>query len=230
MPDTNGCVALQLRLSIDVLTFVSSCFSVRCQWKFYMANTDALIWVVDSTDCERIDSDGSEYDFSSSRVELHKGLLEDELRDAVVLVFATKQDVAGAMTPAEVSERLGLPLIKSHQWHVQGCCGTTAEGLYEGLQWMTEAVKRQVKTKPKVVRPAEAAAASSVPLSGPPPQKPVVTRLKPPPVSQRRKLDAISSDNPDVLAVKGDDDPLAPASVSPSVPATVPTAPSLTTA
>ena len=40
-------------------------------------------------------------------------LLEDELRDAVVLVFANKQDLPNAMNVSEVTEKLGLRSMRS---------------------------------------------------------------------------------------------------------------------
>lgn len=35
-------------------------------------------------------------------------LQEDELRDAVLLVFANKQDLPNAMSAAEITDKLGL--------------------------------------------------------------------------------------------------------------------------
>ena len=44
---------------------------------------------------------------------------EDELKDAIVLVFANKQDLPNAMSVGEVQTALGLPGLKSRQvWHV----------------------------------------------------------------------------------------------------------------
>ena len=42
-------------------------------------------------------------------------LHEDELRDAVLLVFANKQDLPNAMTAAEVTDRLGLNQIRNRR-------------------------------------------------------------------------------------------------------------------
>merc|ERR1712106_460168 len=52
---------------------------IRPLWRHYFQNTQGLIFVVDSSDRERI---------QESHDELHKMLNEDELRDAIVLVFA----------------------------------------------------------------------------------------------------------------------------------------------
>ena len=51
-------------------------------WRYYFNNTDAIIFVVDSSDVERI---------LEARDELHRMLSEDELKNAILLVFANKQ-------------------------------------------------------------------------------------------------------------------------------------------
>ncbi|KAK2727385.1 hypothetical protein QYM36_008020 [Artemia franciscana] len=72
---------------------------IRPLWRHYFQNTQGLIFVVDSNDRERI---------GEAQDELQKMLSEDELRDAVVLVFANKQDLPNAMSPAELTDRLGF--------------------------------------------------------------------------------------------------------------------------
>lgn len=64
-------------------------------------------------------------------------LQEDELRDAVLLVFANKQDLPNAMTAAEVTDKLHLHVIKNRNWFIQSTCATTGDGLYEGLDWLS---------------------------------------------------------------------------------------------
>ena len=75
-----------------------------------MQNTDGLIFVVDSNDRERI---------AEARDELNRMLAEDELRDAVVLVFANKQDLPHAMNPAEITDKLGLHNMRNRNWYIQ---------------------------------------------------------------------------------------------------------------
>merc|ERR1712194_513310 len=87
-----------------------------------------LIYVVDSNDRDRVED---------AREELTKMLNEDEMRDAVVLVFANKQDLPNAMTAAEVTEKLGLSNLRHRQWFIQSACATTGDGLYEGLDWLS---------------------------------------------------------------------------------------------
>ncbi|MFQ6627548.1 hypothetical protein Gotur_004766 [Gossypium turneri] len=63
------------------------------------------------------------------------------MSNAIILVFANKQDLKGAMTPMEVSEGLGLFDIKNRKWHIQGTCALRGDGLYEGLDWLSETLK-----------------------------------------------------------------------------------------
>ena len=62
---------------------------------------------MDSSDKERVDV---------AREELMRMLGEDELRDAVVLVFANKQDM-GVMSVPEITEKLGLHTLR-RDWYI----------------------------------------------------------------------------------------------------------------
>lgn len=57
---------------------------IRPLWRHYYQNTQGIIFVVDSNDRERI---------SEAREELQRMLNEDELREALLLIFANKQDL-----------------------------------------------------------------------------------------------------------------------------------------
>jgi len=107
---------------------------IRPLWRHYFQNTQGLIFVVDSNDRERI---------AEARDELNRMTNEDELREAVVLVFANKQDLPNAMTPAEITEKLQLNTFRNRSWFIQAACATQGQGLYEGLDWLsTELAKR----------------------------------------------------------------------------------------
>ncbi|MTV28846.1 hypothetical protein FTX61_26250, partial [Nitriliruptoraceae bacterium ZYF776] len=94
----------------------------------YFQNTQGLIFVVDSNDRDRV---------VEARDELHRMLNEDELRDAVLLVFANKQDLPNAMNAAEITDKLGLHSLRQRHWYIQSTCATSGEGLYEGLDWLS---------------------------------------------------------------------------------------------
>ena len=43
-------------------------------------------------------------------------IVQDELRDAVLLVFANKQDLPNAMNAAEITDKLGLHSLRQRHW------------------------------------------------------------------------------------------------------------------
>ncbi|XP_038976433.1 ADP-ribosylation factor 2-like [Phoenix dactylifera] len=101
---------------------------IRPLWRHCFQNTQGLIFVVDSNDRDRI---------VEARDELHRMLNEDELRDAVLLVFANKQDLPNAMNAAEITDKLGLHSLRQRHWYIQSTCATSGEGLYERLDWLS---------------------------------------------------------------------------------------------
>jgi ADP-ribosylation factor protein 1 len=96
-------------------------------WRHYFVNTSALIFVVDSTDRERI---------GEAADELHKMLAEEEMRACPVLVFANKQDMPTALSVPELTDRLGLFHLRDRKWFIQASCAPSGDGLYEGLDWV----------------------------------------------------------------------------------------------
>merc|ERR1712115_415703 len=106
---------------------------IRPLWRHYFQNTQGIIFVVDSNDRDRI---------VEAREELQRMLNEDELRDALLLVFANKQDLPNAMNAAEVTDKLGLHSLRQRAWYIQSTCATTGDGLYEGLEWLANALKK----------------------------------------------------------------------------------------
>ncbi|XP_065185241.1 ADP-ribosylation factor-like protein 1 [Sycon ciliatum] len=106
--------------------------SIRPYWRCYYANTDAVIYVVDSADRDRM---------GISKNELISMLEEEELKKAILLVFANKQDLEGALTPAEVSRELGLSALKSRTWQIFKTSATQGAGLEEAMEWLTNALK-----------------------------------------------------------------------------------------
>jgi small GTP-binding protein len=127
-------------LSVETVDYKNISFTVwdvggqdkiRPLWRHYYQNTQGIIFVVDSNDEERIDdSKGCEH---SAKDELHRMLSEDELRDAVLLVFANKQDLPNAMPVNKITERLGLNTLRHRQWYIQSCCATTGMALPPSL-------------------------------------------------------------------------------------------------
>ncbi|KAL7677389.1 hypothetical protein ACOME3_003626 [Neoechinorhynchus agilis] len=105
---------------------------IRPLWRHYYQNTQGLIFVVDSNDRERV---------TEAKDELMRMVQEDELRDAILLIFANKQDLPNAMSAAEITDKLGLHSLRNRNWYIQATCATTGDGLYEGLDWMSNQLR-----------------------------------------------------------------------------------------
>ena len=117
--------------------------SIRPYWRCYYQNTNAVIYVVDSADHDRM---------GISKQELIAMLEEEELKDAALIVFANKQDLPvrhreiergnrwsgshtcrahlaltarcacastqNALSCEQIADRLGLASLKSRQWAI----------------------------------------------------------------------------------------------------------------
>lgn len=130
--------------NVETLEFRGALFTVwdvggqdriRALWKHYYANTDGIVYVLDSADKERVEL---------AAEELRLMLGESELTGVACLVYANKQDLPGALGTSEVAMRLGLRGERrrgQRQWHVQPSCAKSGEGLVEGLSWLWDAVK-----------------------------------------------------------------------------------------
>ncbi|KAI8781393.1 transcriptional activator protein Pur-beta isoform X6 [Biomphalaria glabrata] len=119
--------------NVETVTYKSVKFNVwdvggqdkiRPLWRHYFTGTQGLIFVVDCADRDRIDE---------ARQELHRIINDREMRDAIILVFANKQDLPDAMKPHEVQEKLGLTRIRDRNWYVQPSCATTGSEGGSGL-------------------------------------------------------------------------------------------------
>uniref|UniRef100_A0A3P8RYP2 ARF GTPase 5 n=1 Tax=Amphiprion percula TaxID=161767 RepID=A0A3P8RYP2_AMPPE len=69
-------------------------------------------------------------------------LQEDDLKEAVLLVFANKQDLPNALTVSELTDRLGLHALRNKTWHIESTCATQGTGLYEGLDWLSKELSK----------------------------------------------------------------------------------------
>jgi len=107
---------------------------IRPLWRHYFQNTQGLIFVVDSAGRERA---------AEAAEELTKMLGEDEMRDAILLVFANKQDLPNAMAASELTDKLGLNSLRGKRWYIQSTCATQGQGLYEGLDWLSNEITKR---------------------------------------------------------------------------------------
>eukprot|EP00936_MAST-01D_sp_MAST-1D-sp1_P002504 g2504.t1 len=106
--------------------------SIRPYWRCYYPNTDALIFVVDSADHDRL---------KIAKQELFAMLEEEELKDAILLIFANKQDQKGAYNAAQITEAMELSKIKNRQWSIQETAAIKGQGMFEGFDWLVTCIK-----------------------------------------------------------------------------------------
>ena len=111
--------------------------SIRSYWRNYFEETDGLIWVVDSADRRRL---------RDCRDELAGLLSQEKLAGASLLVFASKQDLAGALPCDEIAAALGLgsPAFATRHWHICPCSAVTGEGLIGGIDWLVADIGSRV--------------------------------------------------------------------------------------
>ncbi|XP_050696035.1 E3 ubiquitin-protein ligase TRIM23-like [Eriocheir sinensis] len=101
---------------------------LRPLWRHYYFNTQAVIFVVDATDVERL---------PEAQTELTKLMTERELKDASLLIFANKENCEHALDMPTLTDSLGLhKLCLGRSWHIQPCDAQSGTGLHQGLDWL----------------------------------------------------------------------------------------------
>jgi len=105
--------------------------SIRPYWRCYYSNTDAIIYVVDSGDRDRM---------GISKQELVSMLEEEELKSAILVVLANKQDIEGAMSVTEVHQALGLESLKNRTFQIFKASAVKGDGLEESMEWLSNAL------------------------------------------------------------------------------------------
>ena len=83
--------------------------AIRPYWKNYYDNTDGMVFVVDSSDEERL---------GECVEELQSLLAEEALGKVPLLVYANKQDLQFALEAEEVLEKLKLMDISERTWNI----------------------------------------------------------------------------------------------------------------
>jgi len=129
---------------------------MRRMWSNYFDDIDAIIFVVDSNESNRV----NEVKDDNAKQELYKLLSDERLSDAVLLIMANKQDLPHAINTNEMVQRLALEqhLNQERLWHIQETCATSGDGLFEALDWLSNVLaarpsthKRKKKSKRKQV-------------------------------------------------------------------------------
>lgn len=103
---------------------------IHSQWRHYFSQFAAVIFIVDSTEVERLD----EAAYALSYFLDFTGTRED--RDVPLLVYANKQDLEGAKSTREISEALKLGELRDRRWKILACSAIDGMGVTEGMDWL----------------------------------------------------------------------------------------------
>ncbi|NHJ85546.1 MAG: GTP-binding protein [Asgard group archaeon] len=102
----------------------------RTLWGTLMKGSSAIIFVIDSSDRERIEE---------AKNELWKVLMDPLYPDAPLLIVANKQDKEGAMSIEELIRACDLDQpekVGNRSWHIQPTVATTGQGVEEAIKWI----------------------------------------------------------------------------------------------
>ncbi|NXF57194.1 ARL14 protein, partial [Ciccaba nigrolineata] len=112
---------------------------MRPVWCNFLENADGLLYVVDSSDKQRLEESKKEFEL----------ILKNEfLKSVPVVMLANKQDLPGALNAEEITRRFNMKKYCSDRnWYVQPCCAITGEGLSEALQRLTTFAKHFSRSK-----------------------------------------------------------------------------------
>ena len=101
---------------------------LRPYWRCYFQKTNAIVFVIDSTDKDRLDT---------VKNELFLLIQEEELQGVPIAILANKQDLEGALSDIQISEIVGLSEIKNNQWAIFKTVAKTGVGLENAFKWLT---------------------------------------------------------------------------------------------
>jgi signal recognition particle receptor subunit beta len=67
---------------------------------------------------------------------------EAELQARPLLVLANKQDLENALSDADISQYMGLPLLKDRPWAIFPCSALSGEGLKEAMNQLVKMLEK----------------------------------------------------------------------------------------
>ena len=110
----------------------------RTLWENYYRTTNGIIFVIDSSDKTRL---------FVAREELHRLLVHPDMStcNIPILFFANKVDLRDALSDMAVSFALSLETITNKSWHICSSNALKGEGIVEGIEWLSSAIKTSFK-------------------------------------------------------------------------------------
>ncbi|XP_069118439.1 ADP-ribosylation factor-like isoform X2 [Argopecten irradians] len=108
---------------------------VRALWRHYFAGTQGLVYVVDSTDKERL---------PEAAEELFRVLENPDMsRNCPVVVIANKNDKHNAVNTSEIVDTMNLHSLRNRKWNVHTSSAVTGEGIGQAFQELGKLIKER---------------------------------------------------------------------------------------
>ncbi|NXS01741.1 ARFRP protein, partial [Oxylabes madagascariensis] len=110
----------------------------------YYAESHGVIYVIDSTDEERL---------SESKRAFEKMITSEALEGVPILVLANKQDVETCLSIPDIKTAFTfsdcINKIGKRDCLTQACSALTGKGVNEGIEWMVKCVVRNIHRPPR---------------------------------------------------------------------------------
>ncbi|XP_075898132.1 ADP-ribosylation factor-like protein 11 isoform X1 [Nelusetta ayraudi] len=106
---------------------------MRPNWRFYLDDCQAIVFVVDSSEPSRL---------PEAQKVLKKVLKNEKLRNVPVMVLANKKDLPDSMTIREISTQLQLPSYTDRLWEIQACSALQGLGLKQAFMSISKLIKK----------------------------------------------------------------------------------------
>uniref|UniRef100_A0A8C6U139 ADP-ribosylation factor-like protein 6 n=1 Tax=Neogobius melanostomus TaxID=47308 RepID=A0A8C6U139_9GOBI len=106
--------------------------ALRNNWKYYLDEVQALVFVVDSTDKERL----------PEAAKALKRILTDKVEGVPLMVLANKKDLPNSMTIREIANQLNLPALQDRRWEIQACSAHKGLGLNQAFTSVCKMIKK----------------------------------------------------------------------------------------
>lgn len=116
--------------------------ALRDQWKHYFPECDAIVYVVDGSNGDRLDE---------SLVELKKIIAHEDLEHVVVALVANKQDKKTCLSAKALSTRFKAEkILGGLAWTTFGTSAKDHYGMLEILEWLDDVFKSNPAAKARL--------------------------------------------------------------------------------
>lgn len=104
---------------------------LRALWPHYFGQADGVVFVIDSSDQNRIET---------AKTELHTLMSHKELNEKPFLILANKQDLPMALNKEDMTAALNLKAVTWLKWQVVECSAIKNNRAKLGLEWLAEQI------------------------------------------------------------------------------------------